>query len=293
MAMPEPTRVEPSRWEHFQLWKRVGEALRALPDYFKTTTSIEGILGPDIFTLNTVLGATIEEQVVRSLNALRPVWDPDKKYQTYAFVRQPQTFPDVVLRSKTNGQTILMGIELKGWYLLAAEGEPSLRFAVTPSACNPWDLIVVVPWALSNVLAGSPVAYAPFVELARYCAAQRNHFWKHVRTTTADSTITLATGVGPYPKKSDPITDRTHDPGGNFGRIARYGIMNAYVQEMLATPLAGIPVSAWLPFFKKFARDKDHGGAGGFQPPPPEGLMKAAHPPPHGREAPATYRTIV
>ena len=47
----------------------------------------------------------------------RSVWDPHKTYQTYTFVRQPQTFPDVVLRELDNDQHVLMGIELKGWYL--------------------------------------------------------------------------------------------------------------------------------------------------------------------------------
>ncbi|MFQ5827536.1 MAG: hypothetical protein ACE5JD_00075 [Candidatus Methylomirabilia bacterium] len=62
------------------------------------------MLVTDIFTLNAALGATIEEQVVATLNALRPVWDPDKKLQTFGFVRQTQTFPDVLLRRKTDGQ---------------------------------------------------------------------------------------------------------------------------------------------------------------------------------------------
>jgi hypothetical protein len=67
--------------------------------------------------------------------------------------------------------------------------------------------------------------------------------------------ITLAAGVAPYPKKSDPISDRTHDPGGNFGRLARYGIMGDYVAEMKQTTLRGIPVSAWLNFFRTYARE--------------------------------------
>jgi hypothetical protein len=229
----------------------VCDAIRALPGYFKTTTSIEGILGPDIFTLNDVLGATIEEQIVRTLNDLRSVWDPDKEYQAHAFVRQPQRFPDVVLRRKTNGQEILMGIELKGWYLLAKEGEPALRFTTTAAVCNPWDLFVVVPWALSNVLAGSPVAYAPFIESARYCAEKRNYYWQHERTTTGNVAITIASHAAPYPAKSDPISDKAvADSGGNFGRIARYGVMDSYVAEMKTTHLAGIPVSDWLPFLK-------------------------------------------
>lgn len=134
-----PVKREPINWQHYELWKRICDAIRSLPDHFKTTTNIEGMLATDIFTLNSALGATIEEQVVYSLNALRPVWDPDKAYQTYAFVRQAQTFPDVVLRRKTNGTDILMGIELKGWYLLAKEGMPNFRFTVSSACCNPWD----------------------------------------------------------------------------------------------------------------------------------------------------------
>lgn len=258
-APPPPVRVLPDTWAHYVLWQRVNDALRALPDYFKTATTIEGILGPDIFTLNSVLGATIEEQIVRSLNDLRPVWDPDKRYQTYAFVRQSQCFPDVVLRQSTAvGQDILMGIELKGWYLLANEGEPSMRFYATPAVCNPWDLLVVVPWALSNVLAGSPKAYAPFIESARFCAERRNYYWQHERTIRGggDPGVILSAHTAPYPRKADPISDRaTADGGGNFGRIARYGVMDTYVTEMMATPLAGIPAQAWLGFFRAHARD--------------------------------------
>lgn len=253
-----PIRTEPADWEHFPLWKRVGDAVRALPSYFKTSTRIEGILGPDIFTLNAVLGATIEEQVVQTLNELRPVWDPEKLYPTYAFVRQPQRFPDVVLASKSKGLNILLGIELKGWYLLAKEGEPALRFFTTPAVCNPWDLFVVVPWALSNVLSGSPVAYAPLVESARYCAERRNHYWKYERAAKGDTGIVLSGHATPYPKKTDPISDRAvADGGGNFGRMARYGVMDDYVAELKTTALCGIPVSAWLTFFKKFAREQE------------------------------------
>lgn len=251
-----PAQVEPAAWEHFELWKRVTDALRSLPDHFKTTTNIEGMLATDIFTLNSALGATIEEQVVHSLNALRPVWDPLKEYQTYAFVRQAQTFPDVVLRKQANGADILMGIELKGWYVLAKEGMPNFRFTVTPAVCNPQDLLVVVPWALSNVLSGSPAAYTPFIESARYCAEQRNYYWAHQRETKGDTSITLSDHATPYPSKSDPISDRpASDGGGNFGRLARYGIMSEYVARMKRTQLRGIPVEAWLQFFHNHARD--------------------------------------
>lgn len=251
--LPRPERIEPTGWKHHDLWKRVHEAILALPIHFKSETVIEGMLATDIFTLNSALGATIEEQVVTTLNTLRPVWDPDKKYQTFGFVRQTQTFPDVLLRKKTNGQEILLGIELKGWYILAKEGEPSFRFTANAGACNPWDLIVVVPWALSNILAGSPVVYPVFIDLARYTAEQRNYYWQYERGARSDTQITLAPGATTYPIKSDKISDKAVDPGGNFGRLARYGIMEEFVQTTMSAPVRGLAAKEWLTFFKRGA----------------------------------------
>lgn len=106
------------------------------------------------------------------------------------------------------------------------------------------------------MLSGSPVAYQAFIESARYAAEQRNYYWQYERETVDDKTIRVATGVGPYPKKGDKITDQpAHDGGKNFGRLARYGIMGTYVAEMKNTPLRGIPVNAWLGFFHRFAKE--------------------------------------
>lgn len=251
----KPKRAEPTGWKHYDLWKRVCEAILALPIHFKSQTVIEGMLATDIFTLNSALGATIEEQVVATLNALRPAWDPDKKYQTLGFVRQTQTFPDVLLRKRTDGQEIILGIELKGWYILAKEGEPSFRFTANAKACNPWDLIVVVPWALSNVLAGSPIVYPVFIDLACYTAEQRNYYWQYEREATGRRDITLAAGATTYPVKSDKISDKAEDPGGNFGRLARYGIMEEFVKATMRTPVRGVPAIEWLAFFKRGIRE--------------------------------------
>lgn len=255
----KPVRVEPKDWKHYKLWTRVRESILALPNYFNTSTVIEGMLASDIFTLNAALGATIEEQVVATFNEMRPLWDPDKEYQSYAFVRQSQTFPDVLFRKKTNGQDILMGIELKGWYLLAKEGMPNFRFLVSSKACNPWDLIVVVPWVLSNVLAGSPVVHTPFIEYAKYAAEQRNYYWQTQRDSRTDASINLAEGVSPYPSKSDKIADQAvSDKGGNFGRLARYGITDEYVTQMMSTSIRGIVAKDWLSFFRANARDPEY-----------------------------------
>lgn len=52
--------------------------------HFRPSTVIEGMLANDIFILNAALAATIEEQVVATLNFLRPVWDPEKQYKRAA-----------------------------------------------------------------------------------------------------------------------------------------------------------------------------------------------------------------
>ena len=96
---PAPERKLPGEdWEHHDLYRRVREAVGSLPVYFRTETRISGIMATDLHNLNTVLGATIEEQVVRALNLTRSTWDPEGRYALYGFVRQPQTFPDVLLR---------------------------------------------------------------------------------------------------------------------------------------------------------------------------------------------------
>ena len=252
--MPPPNPAEPvDSWEHYQLYRSVIDALYAVPARFTSRTFIEGIAATDLQTLNTVLGATIEEQVVATLNLMRPVWDPGEQYLRFSFQRQAQVFPDVLLKADRNGQEIVLGIELKGWYLLSKEEMPNFRFQVTAGACADADLIVVVPWSLSNVLSGVPVTYKPFVTQTRYAAEYRNYWWANVRNTRTDTSITIPEGVNPYPAKSDPVTDRpARDGGGNFGRLARTGIMDEYIAEMLRLPLSGIPAKSWIDFLKQF-----------------------------------------
>ncbi len=189
-------------------------------------------------------------EVVRALNLERQVWDPKGKYSQYSFVGQPETFPDVLIQNTTKGETVL-GVELKSWYLLAKEGEPSFRFTVTPDACAPQDLLVVVPWALSYVVAGSPVVFKPFVELARYMAEFRNYWWREVRKAEGNSKIESPKGVRPYPKGRDETSDKPlEDKGKNFGRIARIGVMDDYVKSFHDQDLLGIKAGAWREFFK-------------------------------------------
>ena len=51
------------------LVRQVMDAIIALPAYFRTTTHIEGLEAADLFSLNAVLGSTIEVQVVQTLNS--------------------------------------------------------------------------------------------------------------------------------------------------------------------------------------------------------------------------------
>lgn len=226
--------------------------MQSLPSMFATETTIDGVLATDIQNLNTALSALIEDQVVEALNRLRHIWDEGSDFGAYAFCRQSQRFPDVLLRHASSGD-VIFGMELKGWYLLSKEGEPSLRFKVTPAACAPADLVVVVPWVLSNVIAGTPKVFAPYIELAKFAAEYRNFHWEFVRTYRSDPRIELAPSVSPYPNKSDAISDRPHsDTGGNFGRFARTGLMDAYINLMAETQLRGIKARYWREFFSAF-----------------------------------------
>jgi len=251
-------RVEPSdSWAHKRLWLGVRDALKALPAHFHSDTFIEGVNATDVFTLNSALGATIENQVVETLNTIRSVWDPENRYGTYLFVRQPQSFPDVVLKNLSDESSDpIMGIELKGWYLLAKEAEPSMRFQQTRRACADADLIMVVPWVLNSVISGRPRIYSPYIELARYAAEYRNMHWRAMRGAGPESAIVEPKDAFPYPRKADATNDQAaSDRGGNFGRIARSGLMDEYLDRMRIQPVCGIRALYWLEFFKIFHQD--------------------------------------
>lgn len=254
----------------------VRDALAALPIHFMSQTFIEGLEAGDLFSLNSMLGGSIEIQVVETLNRLRAVWDVDHEWDEYSFVRYAQTFPDVRLVTEnqtliTAGEQVGLGIELKGWYLLSREGEPSFRYGVTRQACDVHDLLVVVPWHLHNVLSGRPIVYAPFVESARYAADMRNYYWTVLRKqndvargTNRDADyyeITAPAGAHPYPAPRANISDKAkHDSGGNFGRVARSeGLMDDYVADMLRSPVAGIEARHWVAFFKAYAEGAQRG----------------------------------
>ena len=260
-AKPDPPeeRGPAADWPHGELREAVREALQVLPSLFKSDLVISGVRATDLHAFNTSLGATIEEQVVAGLNAIRDAtWDKDGQYANLRFVRQAQTFPDVVLKPAAAPHVPVppvLGIELKGWYVLAKEGVPSFRYTTTPKAAAPQDLLVVFPWALSAVISGAPILFEPYVASARYAAEYRNWWWEHERDAKRDRTIRVSSHEGHYPIKSDLIADVPAADAGNFGRIARTKLFDrdGYIDATFQTELSGIPLYAWLAFFKLFS----------------------------------------
>lgn len=260
VASPPSRTPVPTRDPRSKLLDNVKDALRAVPAYFDSGTHIEGLEAGDLFNLNSVLGSSIEVQVVDTLNRIRKVWDPGDEWPEHRFERSSQTFPDVRLVARSGNQvTIALGVELKGWYLLAKEGEPSFRYKVAPAVCSEFDLMVVIPWHLKNVLSGVPVVYEPYIEQARYVAQYRNYWWQHVRSTRADRTIRAAAeATGPYPPSKSKVNDEAiSDSGRNFGRVGRIGVMDAFVDEMLAKRVSGVEARHWVLFFKTYAEAAD------------------------------------
>lgn len=79
---PAPLGGPPPDWQD-GLYQRVVDAIYALPGLFKTSLNISGVRATDLFTLNTALGASIEQSVVDNLNALRKIWDTDDQFHLY------------------------------------------------------------------------------------------------------------------------------------------------------------------------------------------------------------------
>lgn len=261
--MPQPPQPLHPRQDdrRYLLWQQVQEVLLALPGHFRSETVIKGIEAGDLNTLNTVLGASIELQVVETLNSLRSEWDAEDQWSTYSFVRNSQTWPDVRLQASRMGREpdIAFGIELKGWFVLSKEREPSFRYKQTPATSTEWDLLCVVPWYLDGVINGSPRVLEPFVTGARNAAEWRNYFWENVkgwRNTNADRSIFSPPVVTPppYPVKSDPILDVPASDSSNFGRLVRCGIMGGHVIKTLGTSLSGIEADLWIDFLTAATR---------------------------------------
>ena len=245
----------------YGLRENVIEALKALPHYFASPINIEGLIATDLFSMNTLLGGAIEEQTVRVLNSLRATWDPENRWVDREFMRFPESFPDVRLMRTLNDPDPAIGIELKGWYLLSKEKEPSFRFLAAADAMTEYDLLVCVPWALSNVLSGNPVVYDPYIEQAKFAADMRTFYWWHRKGSSETRVNTIRhPETSPYPRAGSAYVDvPVKDGGRNFGRVARVdGLMHDWTDSTLMTKLAGIETSYWVDFLSAFKEGATH-----------------------------------
>jgi hypothetical protein len=251
-----PDQRTDDEWTGFKLWERVKETLYALPASFRMEGNLPEIPASDLHAANTLLGAAIEDHIPVALNQLRRLWDPNSEYPDCLFKRQPQTFPDVPFRRETaRGAETIFGIEIKSWYILAKELEPSFRFNVNRNFCHPADLAVVYPWALSAGVSGTPRLFRPLVLSARKAARLREASWLAKAADPDWQKIDKPTGPFSFhPAKEDRINDSSpRDKGNNMGRIARSGVWDVEIQRLLNEErISGIPLAAWQAFLSSF-----------------------------------------
>ncbi len=259
--MLEPIRQLPSEeWEHYSVWHKVYDLIESLPNHFKSEIVIKGINVTDIYAIGNLFSAIIESQIVDILNKLRDIWDSENKYSNYSFIRQSQTFPDILLANLQKNNDIIFGIELKAWYVFSKESEPSFRFTIDPDACNFPDLLVVIPWFLSEVISGTPSLLFPYIEISRYAAEYRNYYWTRSREHSARSSAIIRPSEihrHPYPQSKTEASDAAeNDKGNNFGRIARAGLLDNYLTKIKTINYLGIRVSHWMKFFKVMSENR-------------------------------------
>ncbi len=228
----------------------------SLPAECTIENNYSGILATDLFSLNTLLGSMIENKVVMFLNAHRQLWD-DGCWSEYHFIRSNESFPDVRLVRKGDNHDIILGIELKSWFILSKEGEPSFRYRTASEACDPADLLCIIPWYLSDAVCGHPVLATPWVYSAKAAAEATKRYWIYERQTDKPKTVKergleVPSGVRPYMENArDKTNYKPKDDGGNnFGRLARTGIMSEFVEETLLADILGIPANNWRLFLK-------------------------------------------
>ncbi|GIW00250.1 hypothetical protein [Roseiflexus sp.] len=125
---PPERKFPDSNWEYFSVWETIRSLLLSIPNHFQTDLSIRGINATEIFSIGPVFSSILESQITETLNGLRNVWDKDNKHPSFMFIRRSQAFPDVLLVD-TITEKIIFGVELKSWYVLSKEGEPSFRIS--------------------------------------------------------------------------------------------------------------------------------------------------------------------
>ena len=228
----------------------------SLPSECPIENRYSGIMATDLFSLNTLLGSMIENKVVQFLNSHRFLWD-DGKWNEYHFIRSSESFPDVRLVKVNQPNNIVLGIELKSWFILSKEGEPSFRYKTASEACDQGDLLCIIPWYLSDAVCGNPILLSPWVFSAKAAAEATKRYWLYERQTEKPFTLKereleVPTDCKPYMLNARDKTNYkpANDGGNNFGRLARTGIMTNFVEETLQTDILGIPANNWRLFLK-------------------------------------------
>jgi len=107
--------------------------IEALPNYFKSEIVIKGLNVTDIYSVGNLFSAVIESQIVEMLNGLRNIWDSENNYSNYAFVRQAQTFPDILFVNFQRKNEVVFGIELKAWYFSRKKASLVFDTRLTPT----------------------------------------------------------------------------------------------------------------------------------------------------------------
>ena len=228
----------------------------SLPALCTIDNHYSGILATDLFSLNTLLGSMIESKVVAYLNTQRHLWDHGE-WSEYHFIRSNESFPDVRLIRKTGSHDVVLGIELKSWFILSKEGEPSFRYRTASEACDNGDLLCIIPWYLSDAVCGHPVLASPWLYSAKAAAEATKRYWIYERQTDKPLTLEergldVPSDVRPYMSNARDKTNYKprNDGGNNFGRLARTGIMTEFVEEVLKEDILGIPANNWRLFLK-------------------------------------------
>ena len=118
----------------------------------------------------------------------------------------------------------------------------------------------MIPWILSDVISGTPKVLQPYTELALYAAEYRNFYWQRSRLERgeiAGITSPPEANCHPYPSSKQEASDEAAgDKGGNFGRIARAGLLDDYIHALVAQDYLGIKLTHWITFFKAIAESR-------------------------------------
>jgi hypothetical protein len=82
----------------------------------------------------------------------------------------------------------------------------------------------------------------------------RNYYWQKSRIeNNEDAKINRPPERNrkPYPaSKQESSDEAASDKGGNFGRVARAGILDEYTSDIKAQDYLGIKITHWITFFK-------------------------------------------